>query len=197
MPYKPLRELKPELFADEEEKMNMFAFDDPDSSDEELLSDSDSEEKSDDAEDVPLLQMVEQNQVSDAENNDENGKDHDIPMLALPQQSNQAEMNIVFGDEELEADNDDDDVPLLATARQNHLAEVHMEEEFDSLNECYNSSEDAVLLDVGDTDFINDDQDDSMDAALVAAGDDSSPQHLCGVEVHPLQEENWEERVGM
>ncbi len=67
MPYKPLRELKPELFADEEDKMNMFAFNEPDS-DEELLNyaddvdDDETEEfEMNDADDVPLVPVAGQN----------------------------------------------------------------------------------------------------------------------------------------
>ncbi len=63
MPYKPLRELKPELFADEGDKLAMLAIEDPESEDDDdILDESDTFEEyaGDDveeygADDVPLL----------------------------------------------------------------------------------------------------------------------------------------------
>ncbi len=59
MPHKPLRELKPELFADEKEKLEMLAVEDPESDDDMLQEEA--EDDADADEDVSLLQSSDDN----------------------------------------------------------------------------------------------------------------------------------------
>ncbi len=104
MPHTPLRELKPELFANDINVTDMFPFDFSDS-DEELLSEVDQAESVTDdelemgvADDIPLLPLGEQHQVEihveadpDDKDEDEDFMAEDVPLVAVGGVGNEAE----------------------------------------------------------------------------------------------------------
>ncbi len=124
MPKTPLRELKPELFADEQDKMDLFSFDDPDY-DDELLSDTGADETNDDTEDVPLLNLPQyqgQNQAAEAAGENAGGDNGEYEGFEL----------------------ESDDVPLLAFARQNCQVEIQREEEIIEICDGQSDTEETL-----------------------------------------------------
>ncbi len=132
MPCTPLRHLKPELFTDEQQKMNMLAIEDFDS-DEEIVDQSDDME---DNNDEDLLQNDDMNfEEENNRDNDNAGVGEDVPLLEMKEtvQVHRADDDYTDTTEQ-DVNHDDEETKLMEEADaaeppRAHLTSLEIEDE--------------------------------------------------------------------